>query len=110
MLVKSAAAKEPQLESCPYTDIFPYIDEAILNHWNQKWRQETSNKLREVIGDAFEWKEAKEITRRESVILNRLRTGHTNLTHSCLMEGSRVPPACELCGIQTMTIRHLFTQ
>jgi len=26
------------------------------------------------------------------------------------MEGSPVPPACELCGTQTMTIKHLLTQ
>ena len=38
MLAKSAAAKEPELESCPYTDILPHIDEAILNYWKQKWR------------------------------------------------------------------------
>ena len=50
------------------------------------------------------------LTSHQGVILNRLRIGHTHLTHSYLMDNSiqQLPPPCQLCNNQTMTIEHLL--
>jgi len=109
-LAKLASTREAELEPCPYKDTFTHIYEEILHHWNQKWTQETNNGLREIKNIVFQWKEAKQNRRMEVVLINRLRTGHTHLTHSYLMKGIPIPPPCELCGTSTMTIKHLLTQ
>ena len=44
--------------------------------------------------------------RRDEAVYNRLRAGHAHITHSYLMDSEiqGVPPACELCGVATITV------
>ena len=47
--------------------------------------------------------------RKDEVIINRLRIGHTRLTHSYLMEGRKDPPICDLCtGNHKLTVVHFM--
>ena len=50
------------------------------------------------------------MTRRGEIIMNRLRCGHTNLTHENLMNRSvREPiPECPACQDSTFTVYHLM--
>ena len=50
--------------------------------------------------------------RKEEVILNCLRLGHTNATHGYLMDNSSptIPPICHFCNDSTLTVSHIFTQ
>ena len=41
-------------------------------------------------------------------LINRLRAGHTLLTHGYLVEGLPVPPECKLCHSHAMTVKHLL--
>lgn len=50
----------------------------------------------------------KKFTRRQQVAITRLRLGHTNLTHSFLMNKSP-PPTCNYCN-QTLTVKHLLDE
>ena len=43
------------------------------------------------------------------IVINRLRAGHTLLTHGYLMEGLSVPDT-ELCHSHTMPVKHLLTE
>ena len=56
------------------------------------------------------WKQVKGITRREEVVLNRLRAGHSRLTHGYLMDSVRpqVPPICRYCSNAVLTVKHLI--
>jgi hypothetical protein len=51
-------------------------------------------------------KSHKELTRRESVIIKRLRIGHTRLTHKHLLERSNTP-TCSRCNTPT-TVKHIL--
>ena len=48
----------------------------------------------------------KGLSRHESVIINRLRIGHTRFTHSYLLSGDD-QPTCSTCG-HPLTVRHIL--
>ena len=55
--------------------------------------------------------EKMKVSRREEVVLNRLRAGHTYLTQAYLMEGGvQVPPICHFCDDAIQTVKHLLLQ
>ena len=53
-------------------------------------------------------KHSKNISRYDSVLLNRLRVGHSRLTHSYLLSGDD-PPTCQSCGIP-LTVQHILVE
>ena len=49
--------------------------------------------------------------RKDEVIINRLRLGHTRLTHSFRMENRPHPPLCDECeGDHELTVKHNFIE
>ena len=50
------------------------------------------------------------LTRKDEVVIHRIRIGHTRLTHSYVMEGGHIdrPPPCHYCGEDVLTIQHLL--
>jgi len=48
------------------------------------------------------------MSRYDSVLLNRLRIGHSRLTHSYLLSGDD-PPTCQSCGIP-LTVKHILVE
>ena len=50
------------------------------------------------------------ISRKDEVIIHRVRIGHTRLTHSYLMEGGLIdyPPPCYYCGRYPLTVQHIL--
>ena len=53
-------------------------------------------------------KDSKNMSRYDSVLLNRLRIGHSRLTHSYLLSGDD-PPTCQSCGIP-LTVKHILVE
>lgn len=53
-------------------------------------------------------KQPKDMTRRESVIITRLRIGHTDLTHGHLLDKQRDSPRCKFCNDE-LTIDHIIS-
>ena len=53
-------------------------------------------------------KHSKNISRYDSVLLNRLRIGHSRLTHSYLLSGDD-SPTCQSCGIP-LTVKHILVE
>jgi len=47
-------------------------------------------------------------SRREEVVINRLRIQHTYLTHSFLIP-KREPPVCQTCGVK-LTVMRIITE
>ena len=49
--------------------------------------------------------------RKDEVIINRLRIGHTRLTHSFRMENGPHPPLCDQCeGDRQLTVKHILIE
>ena len=49
--------------------------------------------------------------RKDEVIINRLRIGHTRLTHSFRMENRPHPPLCDQCeGYHELTVKHILIE
>ena len=74
--------------------------------WSRQWLGHSlQNKLRRLKRDTKPFKSMEFLKRRDSVVLSRLRVGHTRLTHGHLMErcATRI---CE-CG-RDLTVKHLF--
>jgi len=48
------------------------------------------------------------MSRYDSLLLNRLRIGHSRLTHSHFLYGDD-PPTCKSCGIP-LTVKHILVE
>ena len=48
------------------------------------------------------------MSRYKSVLINRLRIGHSQLTHSHILCGDE-PPTCQLCGLP-VSMRHILVE
>ena len=50
-----------------------------------------------------------EYTRKDEVVLHRVRVGHTRLTHSYLMEDpNKIQPQCFYCNTELISMKHLL--
>ena len=72
------------------------------------WTASVGNKLRDVKPSLGESPHANRVSRREEVVLARLRIGHTHLTHSHLLKGDP-PPRCDHCA-DPLTIKHILVE
>ena len=77
----------------------------VLQLWNLAWRNKTSNKLLSIKSIPSPWTSYMRNSRQDEVILTRLRIGHTQLTHSYLLNPS-IPshPSCPHCHSDNMTL------
>jgi len=48
------------------------------------------------------------MSRYDSVLINRLRIGHSQLTHTHILCGDD-PPTCQLCGLP-VSVRHILVE
>ena len=113
-----AEAKEAAMAATPplnrginYTDMKRPIREAIFKKWQEDWNSLNieGRKLREIKQEVRKWKSSLNKCRRIETALSRLRVGHTNITHSYLMQSQANPPECERCR-QPITVKHLLLE
>ena len=89
--VDQAAKQAPSLISIidkqylPDTDYKSYYRSIITDHWKTYWKSQQPNKLLTIKKEPIPWTSSKRESRREEVIITRLRIGHTRLTHSYLI-------------------------
>lgn len=106
-LAKTAITR-PTLEEFPR---IPYPDfKRIVRHslWRMRccvWNDSTT-KLRRIKSSPFEWTTSRNLHRRDSRVITRLRIGHTALTHGHLMTKAE-PAQCECCGVP-ITVEHII--
>lgn len=81
---KRASIGVPEFICCPYTDWFPSIRQKIYSRWSERWNNGRRHLfyIKSTLGPSRKLK----MTRREDVIINRLRLGNTLTTHGYLME------------------------
>src|SRR5207253_2990668 len=93
------ALRAPNLRDLPIldTDLRPIFKHKLQSVWQASWTQLQDSKLRSVKADVSECHSSFRASRREEVVIARLRVGHTYLTHSYLLCG-QVRPDCPMCG------------
>ena len=109
-LAKEATKKIPTFRPVVYTDMFSLIHKNIQKEFNRSW-ENSNQKLKEIKPSAEYWHPATS-SRREEVIVNRLRLGHTLFTHSQLMDDSvpDVPALCPGCDDARVSVKHVLSE
>ena len=107
----TAARRSEEYITVYYKDWYPVIRRAVLEKWNGEW-QTTDQKLKEIKQRVGPWRPRERRSRREEVVVNRLRAGHCLLTHGYLMEnnGPQIPPICGFCNDAILTVKHLLIE
>ena len=108
---KDAAKRTGTITYLPiyYKDYYPTVARRQYESRAETWRTLRNNKLRSIKDDILPFPPLSNENRREEVVLNRVRAGHTRLTHGHIME-SGPPPVCPFCNDSILTINHIFVE
>ena len=83
----------------------------ISSLWQERWDEEGGNKLHAIMPQIDDRYYSGCTNRKYEVIINRLRIGHTRLTHSFRMESRPHPPLCDQCeGVHELTVKHTLIE
>ena len=93
---------------CNRNAFVEHIDQFSYIQWQEWWNLCQDVKIWEVKPLLGEWSSSYRTSRREEIILSRLRIGHSYVTHSHLLRGEP-PPLCEHCG-KPLTIKHILIE
>ena len=107
---KEVAKRRAELVPIHYEDYFSILRTKLDEKKKENYRTHPRlTRLRQINPNPSPWPTNTNINRHEEIVLNRIRLGHTNLTHSYLMENIN-PPICHFCNNSTLSILHIFTQ
>ena len=90
----------------PFSDYKPLAASYICTKWQESWDQAIHNKLH-TIKPKIGMTKLPSLTRKEQVVITRIRLGHSNLTHSYLFNRGDAP-MCYGCD-KPFTIHHILT-
>ena len=96
----------PSDSKVPSSDKLPQIKSYISNIWQEEWNKNNHQKLFEIMPLIGEFN-VNFLSRKEQVIIHRLRIGHTRLTHSYRMENRPNAPMCNHCN-EELTVKHIM--
>ena len=112
---KSALQNNVQTNSkIPYTDLIPkvkcFIKQRWQNHYDNKHFRKRRIKLHDIVPSIQPFY-INGLSRRDEVIIHRLRIGHTRLTQRYLMEDpfQRIPP-CNFCYLDNISVHHIMIE
>jgi len=105
---KSALSLPVTNMKLPARELLPCVSNFCLAKWQDVWDCCEGNKLHSIYPTVGILKHSKNMSRYDSVLLNRLRIGHSRLTHSYLFCGHD-PPTCQSCGIP-LTVKHILVE
>ena len=111
-VAKDALSKaQPAHFELPCTDVFMEIQPFVSSLWQERWDKEVGNKLHAIMPQIDEKYYSECTNRKDEVSINRLRIGHTRLTHSFRMENRPHPPLCDQCeGEHELTVKHILIE
>jgi len=94
-----------RLSVLPAHELLPCVSNFCLNEWQEIWDCCEGNKLHSIYPTVGILKDSKNMSHYDSVLLNRLRIGHSRLTHSYLLCVD-APATCQSCGIP-LTVKRI---
>ena len=86
---------------------FPVI-RFLHRKWQQQWSNNIHNKFFQIQSTLGEWRLASRKSRREQVVISRLKIGHTRLTHSFILK-QEPQPQCSTCQ-PTFMVKHILIE
>ena len=90
----------------PACELIPRVSKFCHEEWQDIWNSAASNKLHAIYPVVGTSCHNKFTSRREAVIINRLKIGHSRLTHSYLLAGED-QPICAACDAP-LTVKHIL--
>ena len=91
----------------PVADLVPRVPTMLISEkWQQFWNSCTGNKLQAIKPTVGGHQPKSSLSRRDEVVVNRLRIGHTRCTHSYLLTGED-KPECTTCQCP-LTVKHIL--
>lgn len=105
---KEAIIDGDRCERVELADLIAFVKRSVFKKWDDLWSEVTDNKLKRIKAHISSWNSSFRNSRREEVVLTRLRIGHTRLTHGHLM-AREPPPVCAECEAQ-LTVEHILTE
>ena len=105
---QSATTKTPQNIPIIYSDYYSSFLKVSKDQWNYEW-QSSNTKMKKILPELKPFPKLN-INRKKHIILNRLRTGHTNITHQYLLDSAMhpFPPVCHFCMDSVLTMEHIL--
>ena len=103
---KAALLLSESIIPIPYRDLKPLI----IKHERQTWTnflKTECNKL-QYLENSKTWHDTGQLVRKDAVILCRLHTGHTKLTHSFILK-REMAPMCAFCNAN-LTVSHILLE
>ena len=100
-------AKDISPIKLPHTDYKHAVKQYVQSIWQEDWNQQKLNKLHS-IQPKLQARKTLQLSRRDSVVLTRLKIGHSPLTHQFLLT-QKEKPFCVGCQ-KDFTIRHILTE
>ena len=103
---------EPHHYKLPFTDYLPLVKAYVKKKWQARWDkkhyEERPIKLHEIIPQLKPFYTS-HLSRKDEVVMHRLRIGHTRLTQRYYMEDplKREPP-CNFCYDDWLSIKHIL--
>ncbi|XP_076546328.1 uncharacterized protein LOC143305685 [Osmia lignaria lignaria] len=89
-------------------DITNHIGSSCELEWNKSWKNYKASPLHKSINNFYDLKTNSEFNRKEQVAITRIRSGHTRLTHACILNGGP-RMVCEVCNVM-LSIDHIITK
>ena len=90
----------------PYIDMFAITREKMQQRWEKQWHGK-QQKILEIKNYVKKWKEEQEYSRKEQVVLNRVRARHTNITYGHRLNRD-FPDAPPLCFKRAVSLKIFF--
>jgi ribonuclease HI len=103
---KAALEQEISDIKIPASDFKSLIHKYIMAKWQHQWDSSENNKLYTIQPKIGEWHQSFRPSRREEIVLARLRIGHSHITHSYLLRNDDMPE-CVSCQCP-LTINHIL--
>jgi kelch-like protein 2/3 len=104
-LAKGALRMEITNVKIPYTDLKFNVNNYMQNKWQALWDTFPNNKLH-IIQPKVNCTSVNLDKRRDDIVINRARIGHTFLTHAYLLRGEQAPE-CVPCDTN-VTVKHIL--
>ena len=105
MAAKESLDQDITISQVPYTDLKSHINFFISRKWQERWSFCRDNNLFQIKPTLGEWSPGCR-SRKEEVVLSRLRIGHTYFTHSYILRRED-PPECTGCQ-EIYSVRHVL--
>ena len=105
---KEAARRPEEFIPIYYKDWNASIEHKMKKRWTSQWMN-SGSRLLDIAAKPGDL-EVRYTNRRDEVVLNRVRVGHSFITHGYLMDNDvpDVPPICNVCNEAQLTIKHIL--